>query len=1046
MIEKLVRLCVERRVVALVLTFAIAAYGVHAYLETPIEAFPDVTNLQINVIAQSPGLAPEEIERQLTVPLERVLNGIPGAISMRSESLFGLSLIFVTFDDDADVFRSRMLVSERIGTADLPESADVRLAADATPLGEVLQYRVASDRHDLHQLRAAQEWTISRVLKQVPGVADVVSFGGYLEELHVEIDPARLEAHGLTLTDVSDALEGSSVNVGGGFLRTGEQELGIRSVGVIRSPEDIARVVIRRDEGLPITVGDVARIVQSGTPRRGTVGLDLEAEIVEGFVLLRRGENPTAVLTGIHERIDDLHARILPDGMRIEPFYDRTVLVEHTVATVHRSLGEGFLFVVAIVWLFLRTIRGSLVVACLIPLSLLSAFIGLHALGMPANLISMGAIDFGLLVEAGVVLTENVIHQMSHARPKNKRDILQLVIAATVSVGRPTLFAMSIIIAALIPIFALERVEGRIYRPLAMTYTFALLAALVFAMTAIPALLALVLRPKDAGITEPRFVTVLRDHYERLVGAAMRRRWIPLGMGALVVVAAAAVVPQLGSEFMPALDEGDLVIFVEMPSSISLEEGRDILLDVRRRLLAFPEVVATMSEHGRPEDGTDNEGSNMSETFVRLRPRGEWRPGVTKDVLVDEMRASLTAIPGVRFNFSQPIKDNVEESGTGVRGQVVLKIFGIDLDAMEAALAQSVAALEQIEGVVDLDIYRNTSMPQLQIDLDRDALAREGISVQDAQRTIETALAGYVVNEYWDAERPIPIRVRLPRAAREDRERIAEILIPADGDARVPLRDLATLEVRTGRASINREDNSRTMALKFNVQGRDLGSVIQEAMAVVDDRVTPPEGHYFVWSGEFENQQRALARLSLVVPLALMIVFGLLYLALGSMRGAVVILLAAPFALTGGVFALGLAGLPLSVSAAIGFVALLGPVSLGGILVLSAIQEQRLAGLERLEAIVAGAKVRFRADVMTALLAMFGLMPMAFGTGIGSETQRPFALVMVGGMATSLLVALFVVPAIYSFLGPRTIQPRSERSSDDLERERGGLRAGEESS
>lgn len=1032
MLHSLVRLCVQRRFVALIVTAAIGAYGVHAYLHTPIEAFPDVTNLQVNVIAQAPGLAPEEVERQLTVPLERVLNGIPGAISMRSESLFGLSLIFITFDDDADVFRSRMLVAERIATADVPDDAEVRLAADATPLGEVLQYRVSSDRHDLYELRAAQEWTIARVLRQVPGVADVVSFGGYLEELHVEIDPARLEAHDLTLADVSEALERASLNVGGGFMRTGEQELGIRSVGVMRGPDDIARVVIRRDEGLPITVGDVARVVQSRTPRRGTVGLDREAEVVEGFVLLRRGENPSEVLQGVHARIDELHERILPEGMQLEPFYDRTVLVEHTLSTVHRSLAEGFLFVVGIVWLFLRTIRGSLVVAVLIPLSLLSAFIGLYFLGMPANLISMGAIDFGLLVEAGIVLTENVIHQMSHSRPRNKREILGLVISAAVKVARPTLFAMSIIIAALIPIFALERVEGRIYRPLAMTYSFALVAALVFAMTAIPALLALVLRVKDAELTEPRFVTWLRDRYARVAAGSMRRRWVALTVAGAVLGAAALIVPRLGSEFMPALDEGDVVVFVEMPASISLEEGRDILQEVRTRLLAFPEVMATMSEHGRPEDGTDNEGANMSETFVRLRPRGEWREGVTKDSLVDEMRESLTAIPGVRFNFSQPIKDNVEESGSGVRGQVVLKVFGTDLDAMRAALGEAIEALSGIEGVVDLDVYRDTSMPQLQIELDRDALAREGIAVEDAQHTLETALAGRVVNEIWVGERPVPVRVRMPAEERADRERVAELLVPGEAGARVPLRDLARIEVRTGRAAINREDNSRTMALKFNVQGRDLGSVIAEAMEAVDARVSPPEGHWFVWSGEFENQQRALERLQIVVPLSLLIVFGLLYVALGSTRSAAVILAAAPFALTGGVFALGLAGLPLSVSAAIGFVALLGPVSLGGILVLSAIEEQRAAGMEMGEAIVSGVKIRFRAELMTALLAMFGLMPMAFGTGIGSETQRPFALVMVGGMATALLVALFVVPVIYSFVGPRTLRRREEEIDEEI--------------
>lgn len=1031
MLHRLVRLCVERRFAALVVTAAIAAYGVSAYLRTPIEAFPDVTNLQINVIAQSPGLAPEEIERQLTIPLERALNGVPGAISMRSESLFGLSLIFITFEDDADVFRSRMLVQERIATAGLPDTAQVELAPDATPLGEVFQYRLASDRHDLYELRAAQEWVVPRVIRQVPGVAGVVSFGGYLEELHVEVDPARLEAHGLTLADVSEALERSSLNVGGGFLRTGEQELGVRGVGVLRDPADIEAVVIRRDAGLPITVGDVARVVQSRTPPRGTVGLNEAPDVVEGFVLLRRGANPSEVLAGIHEKVDELEDRVLPEGMRIEAFYDRTELVDQTLSTVHHALLEGFLLILGMVWLFLRTWRGSLIVTLIIPLSLLSAFIGLYLLGMPANLISMGAIDFGILVDGAVVLVENVLHQMQVVKPRSRREVLGLVIRGAVDVARPTLYAMAIIIAALIPIFSLERVEGRIFRPLAMTYSFALVAALVFALTIVPALLAIALRPKDAELKEPRFVGWLRDRYRRAVALCVDRPWLPLAAGALLFVAAGGVGSQLGTEFLPQLDEGDLVIFVEMPSSVSLEQGQDILVEVRRRLLAFPEVAATLSEHGRPEDGTDNETVNMSETFVRLRPPSEWRDGVTKESLIDEMRASLDAIPGVRFNFSQPIKDNVEESGSGVRGQVVLKIFGEDLDAMRAALSDAVDELAGIDGVVDLDIYRDTTMPQLQVRFDRAALAREGIAMEDAQRALETALAGLVVNEIWFGERPVPVRVRTPRSERADPDRIGEMLVAGAGGARVPLRDLAQIEVRDGRASINREDNSRTMALKFNVQGRDLGSVIAEAMAVVEERVVAPEGHYFVWSGEFENQQRAMARLSVIVPLSLLVVFGLLYSALGSMRSAAVILLAAPFAMSGGVFALAAAGIPLSVSAAIGFIALLGQVSLAGLLVLSAVEQRWYGGAERILAITEGATLRFRAVLMTALLAMLGLIPMAFGTGVGSETQRPFALVIVGGMASTLAVALFVLPALYRLLGPRQ-RRRTEAIDEDV--------------
>lgn len=1030
MLHRLVRLCVERRVLALVITAAIAAYGVHAYTRTPVEAFPDVTNLQINVIGQIPGLAPEEIERQLTIPLERALNGLPGAISMRSESLFGLSLVFITFEDDADVFRSRVLVQERLAVADVPEGAEVEIAPDATPLGEVFQYRLSSDRHDLYELRAAQEYVIPRVLRQVPGVAAVVGFGGYLEELHVEIDPARLEAHALTLADVAEALEGASLNVGGGFLRLGEQEVGVRGVGALAEPADVEAVVVARVEGLPVTVGDVARVVQSHTPRRGTVGLDLSPNVVEGFVIMRRGANPSEVLAGVHAKIEELESRILPEGMRVEAFYDRTELVGRTLDTVHASLLEGFLLVLSVVWLFLRMLRGSLVVAAVIPLSLLCAFIGLHAIGMPANLISMGAIDFGILVDGAVVLVENVLHEMSVHKPRSRREVLGLVVRGAVDVARPTLYAMAIIIAALVPIFSLERVEGRIFRPLATTYSFALVAALVLALTVVPALLAVVLRTKDAELREPRFVGWLRDRYRAAASFAVGRPAVPLVAGALLLGAAALVGSRLGTEFLPQLDEGDLVVFVEMPASISLEEGQDILVEVRRRLLELPEVLATMSEHGRPEDGTDNETVNMSETFVRLRPRSEWREGVDKDALVAEMRASLAAIPGVRFNFSQPIKDNVEESASGVRGQVVLKIYGEDLDAMRGALTAAIELLEDIEGVVDLDLYRDTAMPQLQVRFDREALAREGVSMVDAQRALETALAGLVVNEIWIGERPVPVRLRTPHAERTDPERVGELLLPTASGARVPLRDLADVELRTGRASINREDNRRAMALKFNVEGRDVGSVIAEAMAAVEAGVDAPEGHYFQWSGEFENQQRAMARLSVIVPLSLLVVLGLLYSALGSLRSAAVILACAPFALSGGVFALALAGIPLSVSAAVGFIALLGQVSLAGLLVLSAVEQRWASGLPRLAAIAEGATHRFRAVLMTALLAMFGLVPMALGTGVGSETQRPFALVIVGGMISTLAVALFVLPALYRLLGPRALR-RAEAIDED---------------
>ncbi len=1028
MLDALIRTCVSRRLFAIVATLAVAAYGVHAYLRTPIEAFPDVTNLQVNVIAQFPGLAPEEVERQLTIPLERSLNGTPGMIQMRSESLFGLSLIWLTFEDDADTFRSRMLVGERIAQAELPDGVLPLLAPDATPLGKILQYRVRSDRHDLFELRSEQEWTITRHLRQVPGVAEVVGRGGLLKEYHVVVDPERLAAAGIGLEEIGDALERSNRNVGGGFLTHGDQELVIRSVGHLVEPEDLLSTVLRGEGDRYVTVGDVARVVQGHTPRSGTTGMDLDDEIVEGVVFLRRGENPSEVLAGLHERIDNLNRAVLPEGMRVEPYYDRGTLVGATLETVHTNLWHGAVLIVGIVWLFLRSVRGSLIVATIIPLSLLTAFIGLYALRLPANLISMGAIDFGIIVDGAVILVENIIHKVRQARAKTQAEMRRIIVQAALEVARPTFFAMAIIVAALIPVFTLERVEGRIFKPLAFTYTFALLGALLFALTFVPALCSLLLRPKDAEVREPASIDRLRRGYEALIG---RLIGMPLAVGLVAAGLLATggwTTQRLGTEFLPELDEGDINVFVEMPPSISMEAGQVVLRDVRRRLMGFHEVERVVSQQGRPEDGTDNEGVNMGQTLVRLRPRDEWRRGLTKEGLIDAMRVELAEIPGVRFNFSQPIRDSIEEALSGVRGQVVLKILGEDLEVMRGTLLEALEVLRPIPGVVDLDLYRDRTVPQLGIQMRRADLAREGIAVDDAQAVIETALAGRVVTEMWERGRPVPVRVLLPFDAREDPGRVGDLPVPTASGSSVPLSYVADVSITEGYGTIAREDDERMVALKFNVEGRDLGSVIREAMAAVEEAVVVPAGHYLSWGGEFESQQRAMARLMVIVPISALVVFALLYLALGHVRGAVCILAITPFGLTGGAFALWVSGVELSVSAAIGFIALLGQVALLGLLVTSAADLRRKAGEERLAAVVGGAVDRFRAVLMAALLASMGLVPMATSSGLGSETQKPFAVVIIGGMVTTLLVAIFLLPVIYARVQP---EPRSPEAEDE---------------
>lgn len=1030
MLRSFIAFVVHRRLLALFATLAIAIYGVYAYLQTAIEAYPDVTNVQVGVITQAPGLAPEEVERQITQPLERELNGTPGLISLRSESYFGLSMINLVFNDDAQSFTARAEVSQRLPQADLPDGMTPEMAPDYTPLGKIFYYRLKSDRHNLAQLRTEQEWHVVRVLKQVQGVADVVSIGGFVKEFHVEVDPEKLYSLGLSLDDVNDALSKSNRNVGGGLMRRGEQSFIIRGIGLLRTPQEIQDVVVTMRGKAPVTIGDVARVAQSHTPRQGSVGMDDQDDVVQGIVLLKRGTNPSTVLDEIHLKVAELNGGGLPAGMEMVTNYDRSDLVGHTLKTVQHNLLFGATLIVAVLWLFLRSLRGSLIVATVIPLSLLVAFIGLHWLGMPANLISMGAIDFGIMVDGAVVLAENIIRNARQRKPQTANDMRHIIVDSAVAVAKPTLFAMAIVIAALIPVFSLESIEGRIFRPLAMTYSFALLGALVFAMGLVPALCALFLKPKHVMVEEPKIFDRAHHGYQHWIAGVLgagKRRTAVVAVFVSVLLVAGVSAKWLGTEFLPELDEGDAYVLVQMPASISLEKGQEVLRDVRLRLKVFPEVISVTTEQGRPESGTDNETLNLAKVLVRLKPHGEWRKNLTKPALIEEMRATLGVIPGVAFNFAQPIRDSVEESTSGARGQVVLKLFGPDIPTLRGILQQTKTLVKDIDGVVDLDLYRDAPAPQVHVQFDRQALARQGIAMETAQKTLEVALAGNVATTLWEGEYPVPVRVRLPYVDRMDEERIRNIAIPLPEGGSVPLGSVGTVSMKIGNSSIFREGNARYMALKFNVEGRDIGSVVKDTLATFKKNVTLPEGYQAVWGGEWENQQRAAARLKVVVPLSLVIVFALLFGALGQARSAGVILLCAPFAMVGGIAALHLAHIELSISAAIGFIALLGQVALAGLLVVSAVEDLRRQGMPLMQALIEGAAERMRSIVLVSLLALLGLLPMALSTGVGSETQRPFASVIVGGMVVLPLVALVLLPVLYALLGPKNMLTQEER-------------------
>ena len=1030
MLQSFIAFVVRRRLLAVCATLAIALYGVYSYLQTAIEAYPDVTNVQVGVITQAPGLAPEEVERQITQPLERELNGTPGLISLRSESYFGLSMVNLVFNDDANSFNARAEVSQRLPQANLPAGVTPEMAPDYTPLGKIFYYRLQSDRHTLAQLRTEQEWRVVRVLKQVQGVADVVSIGGFVKEFHVEVDPEKLYSLGLSLDDVSDALSKSNRNVGGGLMRRGEQSFIIRGIGLLRTPQEIQDVVVAMRGKAPVTIGDVSRVSQSHTPRQGSVGMDDQNDVVQGIVLLKRGANPSVVLDDIHARVDELNTSGLPEGMHMVTNYDRSDLVGHTLKTVQHNLLFGATLIVAVLWLFLRSLRGSLIVATVIPLSLLVAFIGLHWLGMPANLISMGAIDFGIMVDGAVVLAENIIRNARQRKPQTASDMRHIIVDSAVAVAKPTLFAMAIVIAALIPVFSLQSIEGRIFRPLAMTYSFALLGALVFAMGLVPALCALLLKPKHVMVEEPKIFDQAHHGYQSWIGQVLgntKKRLTVLIIFIAVLVAAGISGKWLGTEFLPELDEGDAYVLVQMPASISLQKGQDVLREVRLRLKVFPEVISVTTEQGRPESGTDNETLNLAKVLVRLKPHGEWRKGVNKPALIEEMRATLSEIPGVAFNFAQPIRDSVEESTSGARGQVVLKLFGPDIPTLRGILEQTLGLVKNINGVVDLGLYRDAPAPQVHVEFDRQALARQGIAMETAQKTLEVALAGNIATTLWEGEYPVPVRVRLPYVDRMDEEQIRNIAIPLPDGGSVPLRSVGSVSMKVGNSSIFREGNARYMALKFNVEGRDIGSVVKDTLATFKQNVKLPEGYQAVWGGEWENQQRAASRLKVVVPLSLVIVYALLFGALGQARSAGVILLCAPFAMVGGIAALHLAHIELSISAAIGFIALLGQVALAGLLVISAVEELRRQGMPLMQAFIEGTAERMRSIILVALLALLGLLPMALSTGVGSETQRPFASVIVGGMVVLPLVALVLLPVLYALMGPKNMMSQEER-------------------
>jgi heavy metal efflux system protein len=1013
MVRRLVSFALYQPLFLAFLTILFIAGGFVAFRSLPVEAFPDVTDVQTTVITLVPGHAPEEVEKQVTIPLEIALAGVPHAVRMFSHTQFGLSFLTITFDDQVDDYFARQRVLERLQQADLPREVQPQLAPLSTPVGELYRYRLVSDTATPADLRGIEDWVIERNLKMAPGVADVIGRGGFIKQYQVNVDLARMRAYGVGLQQVFTALGRGNVNAGGNYLEQGEQQYLIRGVGLLRSSDDIGAIVVAEHGGTPLLVRDIADVRIGAVPRQGLVGRNEDDEIVEGIVLMRKGENPSEVLDEVKSRIDHLNASVLPKGVRIVPYYDRSLLIATTLHTVFRNLLEGALLVTLVLYVFLRNGRAAGIVAGVIPLALLATFIGLRIRGIPANLLSLGAMDFGIIVDGAVIVVENVFRTLAaHGRTTDRESVRRAILDATVQVGRPTLFSMLIIIVAHIPIFTLQRHEGRIFAPMAYTVTSALVGSLAFSLTLVP-LLCFWLLGRGVKHEHNPLVDFITRAYRRALDRSLRRPVLVIGTAIAALLAALTLVPRLGTEFLPELNEGTLWVNLTLPSSVSVSEASRLVARVRTIVRRFPEVTQVISQAGRPEDGTDPKPINMCEFFVDLKPPEQWTRKITREGLAAQMEDAINEIPGLEPAISQPIRDNVLESISQIDGQIVIKLFGEDAATLRQKANEVLRIVSGVRGVSRAFIDRAGEVPQLQIEVDRGRSARYGLNVADVEDVIETALGGKVGTEIWEGDRRYGVAVRLRDEDRQNVEAIRNVLVDTPAGARVPLADVANISVRGGSMNISREAGLRVSAIGVFIRGRDMGGIVAEMRDKVARGVTFPPGYYTTFGGEFENQQRAMTRLAIIVPVSVFLIFILLFNAFGSVQNAAIILANIPLASIGGIVALYLTGIHLSVSAAIGFIALFGQAVLNGVVMVSYFTDLRAQGLSPVDAVRTGATVRLRTVLMTALLAMLGLMPMALSHSIGSEVQKPLAVVVIGGLVSATLLTLLVLPTLY---------------------------------
>jgi cobalt-zinc-cadmium resistance protein CzcA len=1018
MIDRIVRFALTQPVfVVLGLVFFVLG-GAIAFKNLPIEAFPDVSDTQVNIVALYPGHAAEEVEKQVTIPIEVAMSGMPNSVRLFTHTQFGLSFVMLTFNDKPTDKEARQQVFERLQDIDLPPNVQPDVQPLSTAIGEIFRYRLRGDHLNPRQLREIQDWVVDKALRKVSGVADIVTMGGAIKQYEVNPDMARMRDANLTLSQLFSALSRANANAGGGAVEQGRQQYLVRSLGMFNTSADIERVVVGdNSKGVPILVRDIANVTEAGMPVQGLVGQDDADDIVNGIVLMRKGENPSEVLKAVKQTIAELNDKGLPAGVEIKPYYDRQWLIDKTLHTVFGNLMEGALLVTVILLLFLGNLRAALIVACVIPLAVLSTFVGLTFLGMPANLLSLGAMDFGIIVDGAVIVVENVflrLGQQAGTGVFDKQVRLKTIYRAVIEVGRPTLFSMLVIIAAHIPIFTLQRAEGRIFSPMAYSVTSALIGSLILSLTMVPMLCLWLLRDHIPH-HDNRLLAWFKRVYEPAFHWAILRPGRVMLIAVSLLIAALVLGGHLGTEFLPELDEGSIWVNVSLPPSVSPGEAMLQAHRIREALHTVPEVDTVISKFGRPDDGTDPKIFNSGEFFVSLKPDTSWRSGYDKKRLIDEMDKAVSVLPGLETSFSQPIRDNVLESISQVDGQIVIKVHGDDLAQIGSIGRAIVEQISAVPGVSRAYIDRDGQLPQQVIDINRDAAARYGINIGDIQDAVETALAGKATTELWEGERHFSVVVRLKESERL-LDKLGGLLIAAPSGAQVPLSELASFTQTVGALDIARENGQRVLSIGIFIEGRDMGSVVADMKARVASKVAIPKGVSLSWSGEFENQERAMARLAVVVPLSILLIFVLLFDAFGSFRSAMLIIANIPFALIGGIVALFITGIPLSVSAAIGFIALFGQAVLNGVVMVSVFNQLIASGKTPEQAVHEGAMSRLRTVLMTGLLAMLGLFPMALSHSIGAETQRPLAVVVIGGLLSATLLTLLVLPSAYLWL------------------------------